>query len=219
MKNTKITNSILKRSTVDIPTLQTEFSLSYKEAKEIIDEMTAAGKLRFSEGITYKVIPEKPTPPPAPPVGRRENQSAYLAFRRRLAAEAEQDEEDDEPSTPAPYEIPPSKTMMYFRLKRIFSEGFSNCINLNIGDGEAEIKLKNGKTLAAELSGENSFYISDRGETLKDKNFEKSAVDAIIADYPEVAEEDGVIKSAANRDNPVMALLNLFAAIERISKL
>lgn len=220
MKNTKITDSILKRSTVDIPTIQTEFALSYKEAKDIINEMTAAGKLRFSEGITYKVIPDKPAPPPAPPAGRRENRSAYLEFRKRLAAEAEREEEDDdEPPRHAHYEIPPSKTMMYFRLKRILSEGFSNCMNFNIGDGEAVIKLDNGKTFAAGLLGENSFYISDRGETLKDKSYEKSAVDAIISDYPEVNEEDGVIKSTVNGGNPVMALLNIFAAIERISRL
>lgn len=54
MDKTQITDYISKNNGVEIPSLQMEFGLSYREAKSVVDEMLNKGLLSYDGGVRYK---------------------------------------------------------------------------------------------------------------------------------------------------------------------
>ncbi len=60
MEVNSIIDAVLSRDTIDVPSLQGEFSLSYMQASEIIKELLQANKIVYDSGITYKVKEKAP---------------------------------------------------------------------------------------------------------------------------------------------------------------
>ncbi|MDE6060860.1 MAG: hypothetical protein K2G31_05260, partial [Clostridia bacterium] len=54
MDKTQIVSYISKSDSVEIPALQMEFGLSYKEAKSVVDELIQKGVLLYDGGVRYK---------------------------------------------------------------------------------------------------------------------------------------------------------------------
>ncbi len=80
MNKEEILNRIRQNNEVDIPTLQKEFNASYKEIKQIVDELVKSGKLAFVAGIKYVCVEDKPPvgTPRRRPVSRRLGEQTYM---------------------------------------------------------------------------------------------------------------------------------------------
>ncbi|MDE5593167.1 MAG: hypothetical protein K2I75_04460, partial [Clostridiales bacterium] len=55
MQEQEIKNYVLAQSEIEVPALQKAFSLSYSEAKSIIDDLEKCGAIQFKSGVVYEV--------------------------------------------------------------------------------------------------------------------------------------------------------------------
>lgn len=107
MNNEKVKDYIKKQNSITLPDIQNMFSLSYNQAKAVVDSLVEDDKLVYDSGITYTVKAEKPkkkTPVSRPSDGAELISNRYRQLRDSLFKIDDPDDDDDDDDDETDYD-------------------------------------------------------------------------------------------------------------------
>lgn len=244
----EIMSYIEQNESIEIPTLQNKFNLSYREAKAVIDELIAGGVLVFESGVIYKTV-TKPADTDrngllvkASWIDSAEKQRAecrsYLEARRkelimRMQAlehaknhvddteDADEEDMDFLGTTDKNEDSDIENDEGKADLRPILIECLTQCLQDNSDEQKYILGLDGDLQVELNFVNDGSaLRLSDGGQTLASSSQTNRKIKNVLKGFaPVILEGEEICITIENPYGTLMALLTLYSAIDAVKKM